>query len=64
MSFLRRPKVTPPPRPVDPADTANRADQVRQKRLRGGGTASTFLSQAVAEAAVAGPRPTLTGTGG
>ena len=64
MSFLRRPKVTEPPRPIDPADTANRADQVRQKRLRTGGRASTFLSQAVAEAAVAGPRPTLTGTAG
>lgn len=64
MSFLRRPKVTEPPRPIDPADTANRADQVRQKRLRGGGTASTFLSQAVGETAVAGPRPTLTGAAG
>lgn len=64
MSFLRRAKVTEPPRPIDPADTANRADQVRQRRLRTGGTASTFLSQAVADAAVAGPRPTLTGAAG
>lgn len=64
MSFLRRPKVTPPPDPVDPADTANRADQVRQRRLRQGGRASTVLSQAAGDAAVAGPRPTLTGNAG
>lgn len=64
MSFLRRAKVTEPPRPIDPADTANRADQVRQRRLRAGGRASTFLSQAVAETATAGPRPTLTGSAG
>lgn len=60
MSFLRRPKVEAPPPPVDPADTANRADQVRQRRLRSGGRASTFLTQATAEAASAG-KPTLTG---
>ena len=61
MSFLRRQKVQAPPRPVDPADTQNRIDQQRQRRLKGGGKASTFLSQAVAEAAVAAPAPTLTG---
>lgn len=62
MSFLRRARVTEPPKPIDPADTANRIDQVRQKRLRTGGRASTFLSQAVADAAT-GPAPTLTGVG-
>lgn len=64
MSFLRRQKVVAPPRPVDPADTANRVDQVRQKRLRSGGRASTFLSDAVAEAATASPLPSLTGVSG
>lgn len=64
MSFLRRQKVAEPPRPVDPADTANRADQVRQKRLKAGGRASTFLSQAVADAATAAPLSTLTGLPG
>lgn len=64
MSFLRRQKVTPPPRPIDPADTANRADQVRQRRLRSGGRVSTFLSEAAAEAATTGPAATLTGVRG
>lgn len=63
MSFLRRQKVVEAPRPVNPADVQNRIDQQRQKRLRGGGRASTFLSEAVAEAAVAGAPPTLTGIG-
>ncbi len=63
MSFLRRQKVVAPPKPVDPADTANRIDNERQKRLRRGGQASTFLSQAVADAATASPAPTLTGVG-
>lgn len=63
MGFLRRQKVQASPRPVDPADVQNRIDQQRQRRLRGGGRASTFLSDAVAEAAVAGPAPTLTGIG-
>jgi len=63
MSFLRRQKVAAPPRPVDPADTANRIDQVRKKRLATGGRASTFLSEAVATAATAAPAPTLTGVG-
>lgn len=61
MSFLRRIKVKEPPRPVDPADTANRADQVRQRRLRSGGRLSTFLSQAVPDAGTPAPAPTLTG---
>lgn len=64
MGFLRRQKVQAPPRPVDPADVQNRLDDERQKRLRGGGRASTFLSSAVAEAAQAGGRSTLTGVGG
>lgn len=63
MSFLRRPKVTEPPKPIDLADTANRADQVRRRRLQTGGRASTFLSQVTADAAVAAPKPTLTGAG-
>lgn len=64
MSFLRRSKVTPPPAPVDPADTANRADQVRLRRLRQGGRASTVLSEMAAGPAPTGPRPTLTGNAG
>ena len=63
MSFLRRQKVREAPRPVDPADVQNRIDQQRQKRLRTGGRVSTFLSEAVAEAATAGAAPTLTGVG-
>lgn len=63
MSFLRRQKVREAPRPVDPADVQNRIDQQRQKRLRSGGRASTFLSEAVAEAATAEPAPSLTGIG-
>lgn len=63
MSFLRRQKVRETPRPVDPADTQNRIDQARQRRLRSGGRASTYLSEAVAAAATAGPAPTLTGVG-
>lgn len=61
MAFLRRPKVQEPPRPVDPADTQNRIDQARSRRLRTGGRASTFLSSVAAEAATAAPPPTLTG---
>lgn len=61
MSFLRRQKVVEPPAPIDPADTANRADQVRQRRLRQGGRASTFLTSAVADGAATGGKPTLTG---
>lgn len=64
MSFLRRQKVREAPRPVDPADVQNRIDQERQKRLRGGGRASTFLSTVAAETATAGPTPTLTGADG
>lgn len=64
MSFLRRQKVKEPPKPVDPADTANRIDQVRQKRLRSGGRQSTFLSEIAAETAASAPLPTLTGVGG
>ncbi|MCO8028522.1 hypothetical protein NI454_01005 [Brevundimonas diminuta] len=64
MSFLRRQKVREEPRPVDPADVQNRLDQERKKRVRGGGRQSTFLSEVAAEAAVAGPAPTLTGIGG
>lgn len=64
MSFLRRQKVKEPPRPVDPADTANRIDQARTRRLKSGGRHSTFLSEVAAEAASAGPMPTLTGVGG
>lgn len=64
MSFLRRQKVREAPRPVDPADVQNRVDQERQKRLRRGGGASTFLSQVAAESATASPAPTLTGVGG
>lgn len=60
MSFLRRPKVKEAPPPIDPADTANRVDQVRQRRLRSGGRASTFLSSAAAESGTAAA-PTLTG---
>lgn len=63
MSFLRRQKVRETPRPVDPADTQNRIDQARQRRLRSGGRASTYLSEAVAPAATAAPAPTLTGVG-
>ncbi len=63
MSFLRRQKVREAPRPVDPADVQNRIDQQRQKRLRTGGRTSTFLSEAVAEAATAGAASTLTGVG-
>lgn len=63
MSFLRRQKVVAPPRPVDPADTANRIDQARQKRLKKGGQASSFLSNAVAEAATSAAPPSLTGIG-
>lgn len=63
MSFLRRQKVQETPRPVDPADTQNRIDQNRQRRLRSGGRASTFLGEAVREAATAAPAPTLTGIG-
>ena len=61
MSFLRRKKVVAPPRPVDPADTANRADQVRRKRLLSGGRLSTFLAQAVDDPGDPVPLPTLTG---
>jgi len=61
MSFLRRQKVQAPPRPVDPADTQNRIDQVRQNRLKKGGRVSTFLSDAAAEGATAAPLPSLTG---
>lgn len=64
MSFLRRQKVVAPPRPVDPADAANRADMARQNRLQKGGRQSTFLSEAVAEAATGAPAATLTGIGG
>ncbi|WP_312598217.1 hypothetical protein [Brevundimonas sp.] len=63
MSFLRRQKVREAPRPVDPADVQNRIDQARQKRLRSGGRASTFLSDAVTAAATAGAPATLTGVG-
>lgn len=66
MSFLRKAKQrdqTTAARPVDPADTQNRIDQQRRRRLQSGGRASTFLSAAVAEAAQAAPLATLTGTG-
>ncbi len=61
MAFLRRQKVQATPRPVDPADTANRIDTERQKRLRSGGRASTYLSSAMAEAATPAPGATLDG---
>ena len=63
MSFLRRQKVREAPRPVDPADTQNRIDDARQRRLRSGGRASTFLGEAVAAASTAGAPATLTGVG-
>jgi hypothetical protein len=63
MAFLRRQKVQETPRPVDPADTANRVETERQKRLSSGGRTSTFLSQVAAETATASPRATLNGGG-
>lgn len=62
MGFMRRPKVQAAPAPVDPADTANRVANERDRRIRTGGRASTFLSQTVADAAQA-PAPSLTGIG-
>ena len=61
MSFLRRQKVREAPRPVDPSDVQNRIDQNRQRRLRSGGTASTFLGQAVQAAGTTVAPATLTG---
>jgi hypothetical protein len=61
MSFLRRQPVREAPRPVDPADVQNRIDQTRQRRLRSGGSASTFLGQTVQSAATSAPPATLTG---
>lgn len=61
MSFLRRQKVRETPKPVDPADTQNRIDDQRRRRLQSGGSASTFLGEAVASVVATGAPPTLTG---
>jgi hypothetical protein len=63
MSFLRRQKVRETPRPVDPADTQNRIDDQRRRRLSSGGRASTFLAEAVQAASTPAPPATLTGVG-
>ena len=64
MSMLRRQRVIEAPKPIDPADVQNRVDQQRQRRLRSGGTQSTFLSTIAAEGATAAAPATVTGIGG
>lgn len=62
MSFLV-PKPPPPIPVVNPADTANRANQVQGAALAAGGRQATFLSTLTANTA-GRPAPTLTGLGG
>ncbi|TCS14552.1 hypothetical protein [Caulobacter sp. BK020] len=65
MSFLRPPKQPAPVATPDPADTANRIDDARRRRLLGGGRNGTVLGQMVEGAAASRSSPnTLTGLNG
>ena len=64
MSFLtpKQPRAADPAQPVNPADTENRIDDSRRRRMQSGGRNSTWLGSA-AGGALAAPRATLTGVG-
>lgn len=58
-------KKPPPATPVvDPADVANRKGEARLRRMAGGGSVSTILTDAMAARSAASPRQTLIGMGG
>lgn len=65
MSFLRPPKQPAPVATPDPADTANRVEDARKRRLLGGGRNGTVLGDMVAGASAGRASPnTLTGLNG
>lgn len=65
MSFLRAPKQPAPLATPDPADTANRVDDARRKRLLNGGRNATVLGEMAQGASSGRSSPnTLTGLNG
>lgn len=61
--MFKRPKMDDAGAAPDPADTANRRDSERRRRLGSGGRQSTVLAQAM-QTARAAPTAVLTGTNG
>ncbi len=61
--LFSRPSAPKPPPVVDPADTANRAANVRLRRLNEGGAGSTMLTARMGGRQGAAPRATVTGMG-
>lgn len=65
MSFLRPPKQPAPVATPDPADTANRVDDARRRRLLGGGRNGTVLGDMAQGVSATRTSPnTLTGLNG
>lgn len=60
MSLFKTPKFQSTAAP-DPADLQNRRDSERRGRLATGGSQSTLLTRAMAQAGAAAPLATLTG---
>lgn len=61
--LFSRPKAPEPPPVVDPADTRNRAANVRLRRLNEGGAGSTMLTARMNGQGAGAPRATVTGMG-
>jgi len=65
MSFFRTPKAPAPVTPPNPADTENRVQDERKRRLAAGGRNATSTTTALgAMTASSAPRNTLTGLNG